>query len=264
MQPDSRFLQPAYGVALALLGIYAVTVLAAALPLQLLQPSWIERICGSLRGGVSFPLIALVLLLVADLDTVSPVESRQLTLIRRWASFAALGFVLMIPLQTWAGIAVVQQFTANEKSELLPYTRALAAIRIADSEEALIRALASIPGTPANIGGRLKEPLPQVRRQLLSQIEPQLNARQLQFKALQSERLQQGLLRWIKDAFVALFAAAGFAAAGRRAPDRPTLLEGLLFSERRRVSALAPNVQARTGDAGQDEEESFDENQLYP
>ncbi len=228
MQPDSRSLKPAYWVGLALLGIYAVTVLAAALPLQLVQPSWIERICGSLRGGVSFPLIALVLLLVADLETVSPVEPRQLTLIRRWASFVALGFVLMIPLQAWAGIRVVQQSNANEQAQLLPYTRALDAIRTANSQAALIGALASIPGTPSNLGGTLQAPISQVRNQLLSQIEPQVNARQAQLKALQDERWQQGLLRWFKDALVALFSAIGFAALGRAAADRPTLLQVIL------------------------------------
>ena len=36
-------------VRLTLLGIYTVTVAAAAYPLQLLQPAWIDRIAGSLQ-----------------------------------------------------------------------------------------------------------------------------------------------------------------------------------------------------------------------
>ena len=122
-------------------------------------------------------------------------------------------------------------------------TKALAAIRIADSEEAMLRALASIPGTPSNLSGTFKAPLPQVRRQLLNQIEPQLNARQTQFNALQGERWQQGILRWIKDALVALFSAIGLAAIGRSADDRPTLLEITFFPELRHVRRLDPSLQ---------------------
>ena len=136
MQSNFRSLDLAFvlfWVALALLGIYAVTVLAAALPVQLSQPSWIERMCGSLRGGVSFPLIALALLILSEHAFDSAEERRFVTQCRRWASFAALGFVLMIPLQTWAGLRVVQQSNASEQAQLRPYTRALSAIRAANS-----------------------------------------------------------------------------------------------------------------------------------
>ena len=126
MQSNPRSLELGFvlfWVALALLGIYSVTVLAAALPIHILQPSWIERICGSLRGGVSFPLIALALLVIGDQASASADEGRLVSRLRYWACFAALGFVLMIPLQTWAGIGVVQQFAKNEKAQLRPTPR---------------------------------------------------------------------------------------------------------------------------------------------
>jgi hypothetical protein len=250
MQPNLRLQERAFvlsWVAVALLGIYAVTVLAAALPVQVLQPAWIERVCGSLRGGVSFPLIALVLFVLADCNDDSPLESRQLTVIRRWACFVALGFLLMIPLQTWAGVQVLQQSNAKARAQLRPYNQSLASIRKANSEEALLRALAKIPGSPANLGGTLKEPVPQVRAQLILQLEPQVKARQNQLDALQGSLWQEGLLRWFKDGLVALFSAIGFAAIGRSAADRPTLLQVILDprpSQRRRpdpeLEALMP------------------------
>lgn len=63
---------------------------------------------------------------------------------------------------------------------------------------------------------------------MLNEIEPQLTAKQAQLTALQSQRWQQGLLRWFKDALVALFSAIGLAAIGRTAAERPTLLEIIL------------------------------------
>ena len=217
-----------FWIATALLGIYAVTVLAAALPLRLLEPGWIEQVCGSLRGGVSFPLLAVALLLLADFFNDSQAEPVHLTVIRRLACFAAIGFFLMIPLQTWAGIAVLQQINANEQAQLRPYTRALAAIRNTDSQDSLLQALDSIPGSASNLGGSLKDPLPQVREQLIRQIEPQVNARVTQLVALQSSRWQEGFLRWFKDGLVALFSGLSFAAIGRFAVDRSSLLSVIL------------------------------------
>lgn len=217
-----------FWVATALLGIYTVTVLAAALPLRLLEPAWIERVCGSVRAGVSFPLVAMALLLLAAIVNDRSEEPRYLTVTRRLACFAAIGFFLMIPLQTWAGIAVLQQTNANEHAQLRPYTRALAAIRTADSQESLLQALAAIPGRPSNLGGALKEPLPQVREQLVRQIEPQVNARLTQLQAVQGSRWQEGFLRWFKDALVALFSAIGCAAIGRFSDGRRTLWSAIL------------------------------------
>ena len=39
------------GIGLALIIVYAVTVTSVSLPLAPLQPQWIERVGGSLRGG---------------------------------------------------------------------------------------------------------------------------------------------------------------------------------------------------------------------
>ncbi|MFM7639980.1 MAG: hypothetical protein ACKO45_00245 [Cyanobium sp.] len=56
---------PLRWISIALLGTYVVTVVAATLPVKLLDPAWINRICGSLRGGVSFALEAMALFLLA-------------------------------------------------------------------------------------------------------------------------------------------------------------------------------------------------------
>lgn len=159
-------------VAYALLGIYAVTVIAAALPLQLLQPAWIERVCGSLRGGVSFPLIALVFLVMAQSPRTRDVEPASSIRLRRLSSAVALGFVLMVPLQTWAGVQVVRLNLRAERQQLLPISRGLERIRLAESEEALLGALASLPGAPPNLSGSLREPLAVVRQRLIAEIEP--------------------------------------------------------------------------------------------
>lgn len=212
-------------VAYALLGIYAVTVIAAALPLQLLQPAWIERVCGSLRGGVSFPLIALVFLVMAQSPRTRDVEPASSIRLRRLSSAVALGFVLMVPLQTWAGVQVVRLNLRAERQQLLPISRGLERIRLAESEEALLGALASLPGAPPNLSGSLREPLAVVRQRLIAEIEPQLRARETRINDLGRQLWQEGLLRWVKDAAVALFAAMAFATIGRARPHSNRLFE---------------------------------------
>jgi hypothetical protein len=232
-----------YWAGLALLGIYAITVLGAALPPRLLDPAWIERVCGSLRGGVSFPIIALVLILLgAYLDN----PQRSSTYLPRlsWLSFwVALGFFLMIPLQTWATVTLLGRIAKQEQQQLGVFSRGLERIRLSLSEAQLAGAIASIPGAPVITPGSLTVPLPQARQMLIQQIEPQLRLRSNQLKAESATRWREAMPRMFKDAVVAIFSALSFAAIGRNTPDGPTLLERILFPGMNRLGIVDPHVQ---------------------
>lgn len=263
----SRFRSAEVGFALhwggvSLLGIYGVTVLAAAIPVRLLDPVWIERVCGSLRGGVSFPLIALALMLVSAYLDDAEHQGTYLPRVSRLAYLAALGFVLLIPLQVWASVSLLQPVSAREQEQLRVFDRGLERIRLSLSQEQLSEAIASIPGAPRFTPGTLTVPLPEARQSLIGQIEPQLRQRADQLRQADARRWREAWVRIVKDAFTALFAFLGFAAAGRRAPDRPTLLEALLFPELRRLGTLDAGVQAMASNAQLDE--VFEEKDLYP
>lgn len=233
----------------ALLAIYAVTVLASMFPLALIDPVWIERVCGSLRGGVSFPLIGSVFMLLEGAQWEREVEAMRVTLLRRLSVWVSIGFLLMVPLQTWAGIQVVRQSLRSTVQQLTPYETGLQRIRAAGTGQELIAALASLPGAPS-LGGTLKQPLPVVREQLITQIQPQIAALRTQLQERSSQLWQEGLLRWSKDATVALFSALAFAAIGRSRPDRPTFLDELgavpvrvsMFFNRRDESISDPRI----------------------
>ncbi|MFM7361966.1 MAG: hypothetical protein ACKO25_09115 [Cyanobium sp.] len=219
-------------VGYGLLGIYAVTVLAAALPIRITDPAWIERVAGSLRGGVSFPLIALALLYLGAYLAKPKRYGSALPLISPLAFLAALGFFLLIPLQTWAAVQLLNRVAAQERDQLRIFTRGLDRIRLSLTQEQLSDAIASIPGAPRFTPGTLNVPLPQARQSLINQIEPQLRLRANQLEQANSRRWQESLLRLVKDAFVSLFAALSFAAAGRLQPNRPTLLQSIQPGER--------------------------------
>lgn len=221
---------------IALIGIFVVTVVTQALPLQLLRPEWIQRICATIIGGVSFPLIAMVFLLLSvegteDLNRAGPSapEPPLITNLRRFSWVVALGFVLMIPLQTWAGVRVLRAEIRSEQQQLVPYQRALSLIRLAQTPDALIFAISSVPGAPPNLSGAPRDPLPEVKQKLISQIEPQIKARQNQMNAVNAARWQQAILGWVKQAFNAAFCAFAFGAIGRLGPTRESLVSGFLM-----------------------------------
>jgi hypothetical protein len=245
-----------------LLGIYAATVLATAFPIRFLDPAWIERVAGSLRGGVSFPLIALVVMLVSAWLSDPDRHDPYLPVASRIAYLVALGFFLLIPLQTWASVGVLNRVAAQERQQLRVFSRALERIRLSLTQEQLSDAIVSIPGAPRITPGTLTVPLPEARQSLILQIEPQLRELAGQLKQADAVRWREAWVRMIKEALTALFAALGFAAAGRLAPDRPTLLEALLYPELRQLGTLDSHVQAMTSEA--EHHEAIDDNNFYP
>jgi hypothetical protein len=84
----------------ALLVVFAVMVLNAALPLRLVDPSWLQGLIQFLLSQGFLPLIALVLVPLAVV--INPKSSRlcrRRDRFSRLALVAALGFALLIPLQ---------------------------------------------------------------------------------------------------------------------------------------------------------------------
>lgn len=90
-------------VALALLVVFAATVLNGALPLRLLDPRWLLGLIQVLLSQGFLPLIALVLLqLAVVLNPNSSRLRRRRDRCSRLALVAALGFALLVPLQLTA------------------------------------------------------------------------------------------------------------------------------------------------------------------
>jgi hypothetical protein len=235
-KPARYLADPLQWIGIGLLGIYGATVLAAALPIKLLDSGWINRICGSIRGGVSFPLEAMALILISNYFNGR--ETPMATRLRRLCSWVALGFVLMIPLQSWAGLKLIDLAIQNQQARIQPAENALKLLYMATNGEQLLAALRAIPGAPPNISGRFEEPVAKVRDRLISEIEPQVLKQKEQLKLVTGEIRRDSFINLIKDGFVALFSALAFAAIGRSKPYKPTLLQSLFGSSRTSSAAM--------------------------
>jgi hypothetical protein len=106
-------------VALALFIVFLAILLAAMLPLEILDSRWQVRVISALLGSSSLPLIGVVLMLLANyLDDEFRPFGDKIRLLRRLAGFAAIGFLLLIPLQITAGSRLLNQQSGNEVAQL--------------------------------------------------------------------------------------------------------------------------------------------------
>jgi len=220
-------------VAIALFIVFLAILLAAMLPLEILDSRWQVRVISALLGSSSLPLIGVVLMLLANYldEGFSPFGSK-IRLIRRLAGFAAIGFLLLIPLQITAGTRLLNQQSGNEVGQLKVLQGAADSIRSANSEEDLKNALRKLPGAPNNLNRPLGAPLPQVKAALISRLDPAVKRLQNQVDEAKKNRLEKAIGIWIRDAGMAAGYAIGFSGLGSF-KEQGSLLRTVLPSHRK-------------------------------
>jgi hypothetical protein len=167
-------------IALALLAVFIATLLPQLLPPRLLDPQWQLTLCGVMAENGVLPLMALGLLLLASyLDPANLWVLAIRFISSELAGLAAVGFLLLIPLQIFAVV------TSNSSLELHQQKqRQTAQARL----DALEQAIASA-GNRGELNQLLQNlqapPLPPSEQALpLSQLRPLLSQRLLQTRSL--------------------------------------------------------------------------------
>jgi hypothetical protein len=227
----------------ALLGVFISTVLAASWPVQLVQPAWQEKIITSLREGAFLPLLGSGAILVAGLfHPDDPNLQKAVRRVRTLAIWAAIGFALMIPLQTYAGVKQILSSAAEANGKLQLVRRATKEIENARTETDLRRAILQIPGISGQqLPESLGQPVPQLRSRLIAALQPRIKASETNLETQLSNLWQNWMLKAFRDALLAGFYAVGFSAIGQSASQRYTLLQrvSFLFNRRgRKIGAL--------------------------
>jgi hypothetical protein len=213
---------------MALIGVFVVGMLFASWPIALLQPDWQQSITDRLIGAASFPLLGALLMVLAYLlaPELDPI-AKQVRRMRRLATWAAIGFALLVPLKTYVGYKQLGAAALADRQALARVGQAIKALEGAESEPELRQALGMLPGAPPLPPAKLTEPVPQIRDQLLDEIRPQVKRLETTSQGSQSSRWQSWLKTSLRDALVTLLYAMAFAAIGQAAPGRLTLLQAL-------------------------------------
>lgn len=219
-------------VALVLFLLFASVVAATLFPLQLLDPAWQLRFAGTLINGAPFALLGLALLqIAAELGPHDPLLKRRKQICSQLAVAAALGFLLLLPLQTVAGLQQGRSINQAQSSRIQRAEAKLKALRqavaVATSNADLNQQLQRLSGPvlgPADIA----QPLPLLKAQVgavLDQAALQISRERNSNRPSTPLMLLPELLR---NGFASLALALGFAALARRRRGSPrTLLQEL-------------------------------------
>jgi len=214
------------GVAAVVLGLF---------PLRLSQSQWQLGALTNLVANGSWILLGLVLLHLASmLQQRNRALSERLMLWRRLAALAALGYLLIIPLQvaiTWIGVDASrntrERVISKSEIQLKAYRNALmGSANLAD----LRSRLGAIPGAPPLPEQASRVPYAVVRERLLEQLD-QADARFRQ--QVQTIRPGPNLLelgrQTARGAVASLMLAVGFASGAEGLFGQASLLESVKF-----------------------------------
>ena len=216
-------------VALVLFVLFGSLVAPALFPLQLLDPAWQLRLAGALINAAAFPLVGLALLqIAAELGPHNPqLKSRQ-KLCSQLAVAGALGFLLLLPLQTIAGLQTSRTLNSAQAARINGAEAKLKALRQAvasansneEINQRLQRLQAPVLG-PADIA----QPLPLLKAQVaavLDQAQLQIARERQATPPTNPWRLLPELAR---NGIACLALALGFAALAVRPGSERSLLQ---------------------------------------
>ena len=221
----------------ALVLVFLAQIITALFPVALLQPEWMVRFSGSLRGIASLPLMALGLIMLANMidGKVMP-SSSHLRLLRRIASLAAIGFLLLIPLQTYGTVVGIRSQLQQGQAQLNSLTAAAELVQQASSEPQLRDAIRAIPGADGVADQPLGADIKTIKSALLKKLRESTNSLQTQLNDSKTKAIQNIIPPLIRDAIISLAYAIGFAGMGYGRNGNSSLLRRLLNANKPSIS----------------------------
>jgi hypothetical protein len=218
----------------ALILVFLAQVIIALFPIALLQPEWMVRFSASLLGIASLPLMALGLIMLANMidDEVKP-SSSYLQFFRRIASLAAIGFLLLIPLQTYGTVVGIRSQLQQNQAQLNSLTSAAELVQNASNELQLRAAIRAIPGADGVADQPLGADVKTIKSALLNKLRESTNKLQTQLDDSKTKSIENTIPPLIRDAIISLAYAIGFAGMGYGQNGNSSLLRRLLNTNKR-------------------------------
>ena len=217
--------------ALAMFALYAVVVAFDILPLRLADPLWLITASGALVNAVSIPLAGVVFLhLAAAIAPYTNWIHQRRQNISRLAAWAALGFLLLVPLlgfATWRGITNVNAASQRQTAGLTRSANALlAAINKASSPQELQRSMVALQG-PQLRNEDLAQPLALLKNAETQLVKQALASSLSQIPKVDSSAYKPLYIQTLRTALLALVSSIAFAAVVWDPLKRQTLLRSL-------------------------------------
>jgi len=202
-----------------------LTSLFNALPPRFAEPTWqLNLITLMLNGGMG-ALLGALLISVAQLFNVGDrqVQNRAL-LVRTLASWVALGWLLLIPLQLFLGVRLINTQAGQEIAQIENLKGITRAVRNATTEQELRAAMAKVPNTPPLPS--LTVPLEVAKANLLAQFQKNISTFENRQEQESSNRWQTWLKEALRNSLQCLVLATGFLAIGKNRSFRGVNADG--------------------------------------
>jgi hypothetical protein len=200
-------------VGIVLLGAFFVP-LFNAIPPRWSDPRWQLSLVTILMSNGVNALLGALLLCVAPLFNSADGQIRKRSLlVRTLASWVAVGWLLLIPLQIFLGVRLINAQVSDELGQIQSIERTTRAVANSTNELELQAALAQIPNQPPL--PRLTIPLEQAKSNLIAQLQRNINASKNRQQEASSARWQTWLKEVIRNSVMSVLLATGFLAIGK-------------------------------------------------
>jgi hypothetical protein len=214
---------------IALLAYFLVDLTFQAWPVALLKPAWLDQMSGFLVGRSATPLIgALFIAAASEIDHRSTALAKRSASIRRLATWVAIGYLLLIPVQVYAGVKLLREQRQIATQQLSQDRRAMEAVQASTTVLQLRQAYEGIPGNKSPLPEPLPVPLDTVKGRLVEAMDARSKKAQYDFDQQMSTLWQRSLGLLFGNVLRMLILFVGFAALGRPSPSQPTLLTQML------------------------------------
>ena len=214
---DSSLAGVLEALSLALLGIFLATVVVGAWPPRILDPQWQLSFSAGLINNASLAVVGALLtpLALAFHPGSDRLRSRR-NAFRRLALAAAIGFLLLIPLQASAGWRLYRSVTSTAEQQISQSARKLTEVRqaiaTATSPQELQAKLNQLVGNNAGLTPtQLRTPIDQLRQELLARADQALNRLQQRIEAQSSFKPDRLIKETIRISLSSLFYSVAFA-----------------------------------------------------
>lgn len=202
-----------YWVGLTLLGTFLVSLINA-FPLRFADASWQLSFMSVLLGSGAMALLGFLLVCLARIFNPSDREiTRRSLLLRTLASWIALGWVLLIPLQLFIGMRLINTQASNEIDAIRKLEAVAGAVRNSLSEAELRAALGQMPNQPPL--PQLTVPLDIGKANLLAQFQKAINTAKNRHQEGSSTRWQTWAREAFRNSLQSLLLGLGFLAIGK-------------------------------------------------
>lgn len=200
-------------VGMALVGSFLGSWIGA-LPARFADPTWQLNLIALVLGSGGVALLGALLICIARLFNLNDrqIQNRAL-LVRTLSSWVALGWLLLIPLQLFISVRLLNSQARQEVAQIQNFESISREVRNSTSEEQLRAAFGRIPNQPPL--PRITVPLEVAKANLLSALQKNINSARNNQETASSNRWQAWMKEALRNTVQTLMFVVGFLALGK-------------------------------------------------